>query len=113
LLDELLQAADRGVRIRLLLDNFASDARDHRVLLSAAHPKIAMNVFNPPRRGRKRASTRTFGRLIKLSPSPVSLFDKSRLGNYARGCLIPQFLRHSQRLLVNLPGKFTVTFSGL
>jgi putative cardiolipin synthase len=40
LLDELLQAANRGVRIRLLLDDFASDARDHRVLLCVAHSNI-------------------------------------------------------------------------
>jgi putative cardiolipin synthase len=81
LLDELLQAANRGVRIRLLLDDFASDARDHRVLLSAAHPNIAMKVFNPPRRGRKRAATRTFGRLIELSQQHRRMHNKLLLAD--------------------------------
>ena len=67
LLEELLQAADRGVQIRLLLDDLASDARDHRVLLSVTHANIEMRVFNPPRKGRKRATTRLLGRLAEFS----------------------------------------------
>lgn len=47
LANELLAAADRGVRVRLLLDDM--DARRHNFALAAldAHPHIAVRVFNP------------------------------------------------------------------
>lgn len=81
LLDELVQAANRGVLIRLLLDDFASDARHHRVLLSVAHPNIEMKVFNPPRKGRKRAVTRTLGRLMELSRQHRRMHNKLLLAD--------------------------------
>jgi len=81
LLGDLLQAANRGVRVRLLLDDFASDARDHRVLLSAAHPNIEMKVFNPPRRGRKRAFTRRLGRVLDLSHQHRRMHNKLLLAD--------------------------------
>lgn len=81
LLDELLQAANRGVHIRLLLDDFASDARDHRVLLSVAHPNIEMKVFNPPRRGRKRAFTRVLGRVMEVSRQHRRMHNKLLLAD--------------------------------
>lgn len=81
LLGELLQAANRGVRIRLLLDDFASDARDHRILLSAAHPNIEMKVFNPPHKGRKRAITRPLGRLLELRHQHRRMHNKLLLAD--------------------------------
>ena len=81
LLGELLQAANRGVRIRLLLDDFASDARDHRILLSVAHPNIEMKVFNPPRRGRKHTATRKAGRLIELAHQHRRMHNKLLLAD--------------------------------
>lgn len=81
LLGELLQAANRGVRIRLLLDDFASDARDHRILLSAAHPNIEMKVFNPPNKGRKRATTRPLGRLLELPHQHRRMHNKLLLAD--------------------------------
>lgn len=43
----LLEAADRGVRVRVLIDDF--DARHHRLSLAAlaAHRNIAVRLFNP------------------------------------------------------------------
>lgn len=81
LLEELLQAADRGVKIRLLLDDFASDARDHRVLLSVAHANIQMRVFNPPRKGRKRATTRLLGRIVEFSQQHLRMHNKLLLAD--------------------------------
>ncbi|HAQ88244.1 MAG TPA: phospholipase, partial [Pseudomonas sp.] len=81
LLGELLQAASRGVHIRLLLDDFASDARDHRILLSAAHPNIEMKVFNPPKKGRKRAITRPLGRLLELPHQHRRMHNKLLLAD--------------------------------
>lgn len=81
LLGELLRAASRGVRIRLLLDDFASDARDHRVLQGVAHHNIEMKVFNPPRRGRKRGVTRALGRLVELRRQHRRMHNKLLLSD--------------------------------
>ncbi len=43
----LLRAADRGVRIRILVDDGESVAGDERIFALAAHPKIQIRVFNP------------------------------------------------------------------
>jgi putative cardiolipin synthase len=64
LLDELLQAAERGVRIRVLLDDLASEARDRRVILACCHPNIQLRVFNPPRLGIRHTFTRRLARLL-------------------------------------------------
>jgi putative cardiolipin synthase len=39
LVDELLKAADRGVRVRILLDDTTSDGLDTIIATLAAHPK--------------------------------------------------------------------------
>lgn len=46
----LLQAADRGVRVRLLLDDMSSRGKDGPLAVLAAHPNIAVRLFNPFRR---------------------------------------------------------------
>ncbi|RYH07175.1 phospholipase D family protein [Tropicimonas sp. IMCC6043] len=48
---KLLQAADRGVRVRLLLDDM--DAADYDAMTAALdrHPNIEVRLFNPFRRG--------------------------------------------------------------
>jgi putative cardiolipin synthase len=43
----LLRAADRGVRVRVLVDDGESIAGDERVFALAAHPLIQIRVFNP------------------------------------------------------------------
>ena len=43
----LLRAADRGVRIRILVDDGESVAGDEKLFALAAHPMIQMRVFNP------------------------------------------------------------------
>lgn len=47
LVDELLKAADRGVRIRILLDDTTSDGLDQIMATLAAHPRIQIRLFNP------------------------------------------------------------------
>ena len=46
LAEHLLEAADRGVRVRLLLDDF-NFASDSELIALSAHPKIQVRVFNP------------------------------------------------------------------
>jgi len=52
MLHALLQAADRGVRIRFLLDDIFTEAPDRNLLLINQHPNIEVRLFNPiSRRG--------------------------------------------------------------
>ncbi len=43
----LLMAADRGVRVRLLLDDIWTSASDRKLVLLNEHPNIEVRVFNP------------------------------------------------------------------
>lgn len=48
----LLMAADRGVRVRFLLDDVFTTASDRQLLLISEHPNIQVRIFNPvSRRG--------------------------------------------------------------
>jgi cardiolipin synthase C len=48
LADRLLRAADRGVRVRLLIDDmYETSAKDSIVALIDAHPNIEVRLFNP------------------------------------------------------------------
>jgi cardiolipin synthase C len=52
----LLRAADRGVRVRILLDDGESIAGDEKLFALAAHPLIQIRIFNPfDYRGHNRA----------------------------------------------------------
>jgi cardiolipin synthase C len=45
--DALLRAADRGVRVRVLLDDVGTSANDDTLLSLDAHPNIEIRLFNP------------------------------------------------------------------
>jgi len=47
LMNALLRAADRGVRVRLLLDDLGTAADDRALLLIDAHPHVEVRLFNP------------------------------------------------------------------
>jgi putative cardiolipin synthase len=79
LIEELLQAADRGVRVRLLLDDTTSDGHDYRIGTLAAHPNIQIRVFNPLHLGRSTGITRTMGRLLHLSLQHRRMHNKLML----------------------------------
>ena len=67
LVDELLKAADRGVRVRILLDDTTSDGLDQIIATLAAHPKVQIRLFNPLHLGRSTGVTRAMGRVFNLS----------------------------------------------
>jgi putative cardiolipin synthase len=48
---KLLEAADRGVRVRFLLDDVFTTARDESLLALDAHPNVEIRLFNPVARG--------------------------------------------------------------
>jgi len=45
--DQLIKAADRGVRVRLLLDDMGLEGRDTGIAVVDAHPNIEVRIFNP------------------------------------------------------------------
>ncbi|MGO4836739.1 phospholipase D family protein, partial [Rhizobiaceae sp. 2RAB30] len=47
LVNEVVKAADRGVRVRLLLDDINSRGSDAAYLSLDSHPNIAVRLFNP------------------------------------------------------------------
>lgn len=47
LLEELHEAADRGVRVRLLLDDNGTAGLDTELAALALHPQIEVRLFNP------------------------------------------------------------------
>jgi putative cardiolipin synthase len=47
LFDRLLDAADRGVRVRLLVDDIGFDAIDDSVAIVSRHPNFAIRIYNP------------------------------------------------------------------
>jgi putative cardiolipin synthase len=48
---KLIEAADRGVRVRLLLDDIFTTAKDQALLILDEHPNIDIRIFNPIARG--------------------------------------------------------------
>ena len=45
--EQLLRAADRGVAVRVLVDDLLIDAEDETLLLLSAHPNAQIRVYNP------------------------------------------------------------------
>jgi len=62
---EMLRAADRGVRVRLLLDDIATQGYDPGLAALDAHPRFEVRLFNPFTRGRGRLGSgiSEFGRV--------------------------------------------------
>jgi cardiolipin synthase C len=61
---EIIEAADRGVRVRLLLDDIDAQGRDRPHLALDAHPNIAVRLFNPAR-AREGMIRRAFEMLVR------------------------------------------------
>ena len=47
LFNRLLRAADRGVRVRLLVDDIALAAKDRDIAAISSHPNFEIKIFNP------------------------------------------------------------------
>ena len=47
LIEALLKAADRGVRVRVLLDDAGSFGRDAQIRTLAGYPNVQLRLFNP------------------------------------------------------------------
>ena len=58
--DYLLRAADRGVRVRLLVDDFMLEADGDQLLALDAHPNVEIRLYNPTANIGKNLSTKVF-----------------------------------------------------
>jgi putative cardiolipin synthase len=66
LLERVIAAADRGVRVRLLIDDYHARGQDLAFAALAAHSHIEVRVFNPFVRGRLRLP-QLIGRFTELN----------------------------------------------
>jgi putative cardiolipin synthase len=57
-MDQLLKAADRGVRVRLLVDDMGLEGRDLGAAALDSHPNVEVRIFNP--------FSRKTGRIVQL-----------------------------------------------
>lgn len=83
LLAQVLEAAERGVRVRLLIDDTASDASEHHLATLATHPNIEIRLFNPLHLGRLPGGWRNVGRLFNLSQQHRRMHNKLWLADSA------------------------------
>jgi putative cardiolipin synthase len=83
LADRLLRAAERGVRVRLLLDDYGVGNKDNALIVLDNHPQIEVRVYNPFREGfrsglRKWTSLAAgFSRLNRRMHSKTFIVDNS------------------------------------
>lgn len=70
---QLLKAADRGVRVRVLIDDMDLEGRDKGLFAFASHPNISLRVFNPF----DRQSQRTLQFLTRFGSVTRRMHNKS------------------------------------
>ena len=79
----LLRAADRGVRVRILVDDVGTKANDETLLSLDAHPQIEVRLFNP-------VASRTFrglGMLTDFSRTNRRMHNKAFVADNQRAVL--------------------------
>ena len=79
----LLRAADRGVRVRILLDDVGVRASDETLLSLDAHPNIEIRLFNPV----ASRSFRSLGMLTDFSRVNRRMHNKSFIADNQRAIL--------------------------
>jgi len=80
LADHLLRAADRGVRVRLLIDDhYMSESRDNNIAALDVHPNIEIRFFNPVRNRRWRmlSMLAEFGRVNHRMHNKLFVMDNA------------------------------------
>ena len=77
--ERILKAAERGVRVRFLLDDFSFKNRDSAVAALAAHPNVEVRIFNPyqHRSARVLEMGLNFGRLNKRMHNKIMVMDNA------------------------------------
>ncbi len=70
----LLEAADRGVKVRILIDDLSSTGLDRELRTISKHPNIELRLFNP---NRLRSSFRNLGLLFNVDSLGKRMHNKS------------------------------------
>ena len=83
IVDRLIRAADRGVRVRFLLDDTSSQGNDFSVRMLAAHPNIEVRLFNPLREGRDSSIGRLFGMMAGAGTLHRRMHNKALIADNA------------------------------
>jgi cardiolipin synthase C len=80
LADAVLRAADRGVRVRMLLDDLGTDPDDNVLMSLDAHPNIEIRLFNPVanRAMRGLSALGDFGRVNRRMHNKAFIADNQR-----------------------------------
>jgi putative cardiolipin synthase len=73
LISRMLKAADRGVRVRLLVDDFPTRGRDREIAVLDQHPNIEIRLWNP---GSQRRLGRNLEYLTRLQELNHRLHNK-------------------------------------
>jgi putative cardiolipin synthase len=76
----LLRAADRGVRVRILVDDVGAKTNDDSLLSLAAHPHIRIRLFNPV----AKRSFRGLGMLTDFSRTNRRMHNKAFIADNQR-----------------------------
>ncbi|WCM18344.1 phospholipase D family protein [Paraburkholderia bryophila] len=73
----LLRAADRGVRVRVLLDDLGTNADDQVLLAISSHPNVKIKLFNPVanRQFKSLATAMEFSRLDRRMHDKAMIAD--------------------------------------
>jgi putative cardiolipin synthase len=77
--DQIVEAAERGVRVRFLLDSLYFKKRDSAIAALAAHPNIEIRIFNPTqhRSMRRLEAMMNFGRLNRRMHNKIMVMDNA------------------------------------
>lgn len=76
LLEEVAQAAARGVRVRILLDDFHSAGKDAQVMRMAFVPGVEMRMFNPVMGARASPPLRALSTLTDFTRAQQRMHNK-------------------------------------
>lgn len=76
---ELWKAAERGVRVRVLLDDMDMAGKDHDLAILDAHKNIEIRLFNPFTRGKARAGqyVTRFGSVTRRAHNKAMIADNA------------------------------------
>ncbi len=85
ILQRVREAARRGVRVRILLDDFNSTGRDAQVLRLAFEPNVQMRLFNPLTGSRRSMAGRVFTSLHDFGQIQKRMHNKLFIADNAWG----------------------------
>lgn len=87
LIREVIRAANRGVSIRILVDDMDMLGRDKEMTLLSAHPNIQVRTFNPIRAFRDSAMSRSLMLVTNLKTQHRRMHNKQLIADGVLGIL--------------------------